>query len=73
MGASPVGRLGRVARARAAASGRGYVVPDDIQDIALPVLAHRILLSPEAQMRGASASDVLEGVVERIPVPMRQA
>jgi MoxR-like ATPase len=75
LGASPRASiyLLKASRATAASRGRDYVVPDDIQDITLPVLAHRILLSPEAQMRGASTADVLEGVVERVPVPMRQA
>jgi MoxR-like ATPase len=75
LGASPRASLYllKAARAVAASRGRDYVSPDDIQYITLPVLSHRILLSPEAQMRGVSTEDVLEGVVERIPVPMRQA
>ena len=75
LGASPRASLYllKAARAVAASRGRDYVIPDDIQDITLPVLAHRIMLSPEAQMRGVNTSDVLEGVVEQIPVPMRQA
>jgi MoxR-like ATPase len=49
------------------------VVPDDLQDLVLPVLAHRILLSPEAQMRGGRAEDVLEDILSRIPVPAASA
>ena len=48
------------------------MVPDDIKDLAIPVLAHRILLSPEAQMRGASAEDVLESLLGRVPIPARE-
>ncbi len=72
LGASPRASLFllRAARALAAARGRDYVVPDDLQDLAVPVLAHRILLSPEAQMRGAGAEDILRGLLERIPVPV---
>jgi len=62
----------KAARAMAASRGRDYVVPDDIKDLAVPVLAHRILLSPEAQMRGASAEDVLESLLGRVPIPARE-
>ncbi|HEX2576059.1 MAG TPA: MoxR family ATPase [Aquihabitans sp.] len=61
--------LQRVARARAATRGRTYVVPDDIKALAQPVLAHRILLSPEAQVRGTTAADVIAEVLDRVPVP----
>jgi MoxR-like ATPase len=62
----------KAARAMAACRGRDYVVPDDIKDLSVPVLAHRILLSPEAQMRGASAEDVLESLLGRVPIPARE-
>ena len=74
LGASPRASLYllKAARASAASKGRDYVVPDDIQDLAVPVLSHRLLLSPEAQMRGANVSDVLEGLVGRVPIPARE-
>jgi MoxR-like ATPase len=74
LGASPRASLYllKAARAMAASRGRDYVVPDDIKDLAVPVLAHRILLSPEAQMRGASADDVLESLLGRVPIPARE-
>jgi MoxR-like ATPase len=74
LGASPRASLYllRAARALAATRERDYIVPDDLQDLVLPVLAHRILLSPEAQMRGGRAEDVLEEVLSRIPVPAAQ-
>jgi MoxR-like ATPase len=74
LGASPRASLYllRAARVLAATRERDYVVPDDLQDIILPVLAHRILLSPEAQMRGGRAEDVLEDILSRIPVPAAQ-
>jgi MoxR-like ATPase len=62
----------KASRALAASRGRDYVVPDDIKDLAVPVLAHRLLLAPEAQMRGALVEDVLEGLLEGLPVPMRE-
>jgi MoxR-like ATPase len=71
LGASPRASLYllRASRVIAASKARDYVIPDDLKDIAIPVLAHRILLSPEAQMRGAGSEDVLESVLGRIPVP----
>jgi MoxR-like ATPases len=73
LGASPRASLYllRSSRAQAASRGRDYVVPDDIQQLALHVLAHRVILSPEAQMRGATAEDVLGALVERVPIPAR--
>ena len=74
LGASPRASLYllRASRAIAASRGRDYVVPDDIKDLVNPVLSHRILLSPEAHMRGASAEDVLVGLMDRVPVPVRE-
>jgi MoxR-like ATPase len=76
LGVSPRGALGlqRAARAFAASIGRSYVVPDDIKALAPAVLEHRLVLSPEAQMRGTSADAVLTGVLDSVPVPAaRQA
>jgi MoxR-like ATPase len=61
--------LQRVARARAATRGRTFVVPDDIKEIADPVLAHRVRLTPEAAVRGTTASDVVAELLDRVPVP----
>ncbi len=74
LGASPRASLYllKASRAIAASRGRDYVVPDDIKDLVLPVLSHRILLSPEAHMRGSVAEDVLEGLMGRVPVPVRE-
>jgi MoxR-like ATPase len=74
LGASPRASLYllKAARAAAASRGRDYVVPDDVQDLAVPVLAHRLLLSPEAQMRGSSVDDLLEGLLGRVPIPARE-
>jgi MoxR-like ATPase len=74
LGASPRASLYllRASRSLAASRGRDYVVPDDIKDLSVPVLAHRVLLSPEAQMRGSSAENVLEGLVGRVPIPAKE-
>jgi MoxR-like ATPase len=74
LGVSPRGALGlqRASRAFAASVGRAYVVPDDIKALAPVVLEHRLVLSPEAQMRGTSASAVLTGVLDSVPVPAQR-
>jgi MoxR-like ATPase len=65
--------LQKVARARAAAHGREYVVPDDLKALAEPVLAHRLLVTPEAQLQGISAADALTDVLRSVPVPAGKA
>ena len=74
LGASPRASLYllKASRSLAASRGRDYVVPDDIKDLVNPVLAHRILLSPEAHMRGARAEDVLDALMDRVPVHVRE-
>jgi MoxR-like ATPase len=74
LGASPRASLYllKACRALAASRGRDYVVPDDIKDLSVPVMAHRVLLSAEAQMRGASSESVLEGLVGRVPIPAKE-
>jgi len=71
LGMSPRATLAlqRVARARAASSGRTYVVPDDLKALAEPVLAHRLLVTPEASLQGISAADALTEVLRAVPVP----
>ncbi|MGH3452002.1 MAG: AAA family ATPase [Haloechinothrix sp.] len=71
LGASPRAtlQLVRSARAQAAMSGREYVIPDDLHAVAIPVLAHRLLLTPEAHAARRSATDVIRSVLRRVPVP----
>jgi MoxR-like ATPase len=71
LGMSPRATLAlqRVARARAAAQGRTYVVPDDLKALVEPVIAHRLLVTPEAQLQGISAADALMEVLRSVPVP----
>ena len=71
LGVSPRAALGlqRTARARAASIGREYVVPDDLKDLAIPVLEHRLALTPEAQMRGVARADVLADALASVKVP----
>jgi MoxR-like ATPase len=72
VGMSPRATLAfqRVARARAAAAGRTYVSPDDLKALALPVLAHRLQLTPDAQLQGISAERVLHDILTQVPVPV---
>jgi MoxR-like ATPase len=71
LGMSPRATLAlqKAARARAAASARTYVVPDDIKDLARPVLSHRLVLTPESSMQGADAADVVDDILRKVPVP----
>lgn len=72
LGASPRGSLAlyRTCQAYAALNGRDYVLPDDVKRLAIPTLAHRLVLQPEARLRGRSAAKIVQSVVERVPVPV---
>jgi MoxR-like ATPase len=72
LGASPRASLAlyRAAQARAAVRGREMVLPDDVKGLVLPVLGHRVLLSPEARLRGRTVETVLEEIVGGVPVPV---
>jgi len=71
VGASPRASLAlyRAAQALAAIKGRDYVVPDDIKALAPAVLTHRMIVAPEAELRGVTAEDVLERVLAGVAVP----
>ncbi|HEX2564616.1 MAG TPA: MoxR family ATPase [Acidimicrobiales bacterium] len=71
LGVSPRATLAllRVAKARAAAHGRGYVIPDDVKALSTPVLAHRLIVTPEAQLQGISPAEALAEVLRAVPVP----
>ncbi|HEV3292813.1 MAG TPA: MoxR family ATPase [Streptosporangiaceae bacterium] len=71
LGASPRATLHllRASRAWAALAGRDFVIPDDVQALALPVLAHRLLPSAEALVARRLPEDVLAGIIEQVPLP----
>lgn len=75
LGVSPRGAIAllRAAQACALLSGRDYVLPDDIRRMALPVLSHRLILTPEARMKGISAQQVLAQLMDAVPVPTGRA
>jgi MoxR-like ATPase len=71
LGASPRGSLAlfRTGQARAALLGRDYVLPDDIQAMAVPVLGHRIIVGPAARLREVSADRIVREIIENLAVP----
>ncbi|MEW5939680.1 MAG: MoxR family ATPase [Chloroflexota bacterium] len=71
LGASPRGSLGvfRASQAWAALQGRDYVIPDDAQAMAVPVMGHRIIVSPAARLRDLGADRIVEEIVHSLPVP----
>ncbi|HLO03125.1 MAG TPA: MoxR family ATPase [Symbiobacteriaceae bacterium] len=72
LGASPRGTLSlyRAAQAIALIRGRQYVTPDDVKEMAPLTLAHRLILRPEAQMRGATAESLIADLLAAVPVPV---
>lgn len=71
VGASPRAGIALllVSKALAAIRGRGFVTPDDVKQMALPVLRHRLILKPEAEVEGLNADRILMSLLEAIPVP----
>ena len=71
LGASPRGSLAlfRASQARAALLGRDYVLPDDIKELAIPTLAHRVILGPGARLRDVTAEQVVDEILHSVPVP----
>jgi MoxR-like ATPase len=74
LGGSPRAALAlfRAAQARAAMHGRNYVKPDDVKKLAIPVLAHRLVISAQSRLRGQSDEHIVESVVASTPVPTEQ-
>jgi MoxR-like ATPase len=71
LGASPRGGIAllRTSQCLAAVEGREFITPDDIKRMALPVLRHRVILRPEAELEGLTPDKVLSRIMEGIPVP----
>lgn len=74
LGGSPRAALAlfRAAQARAAMHGRDYVKPDDVKKLAVPVLAHRLLITEQSRLRGQDSEHIVESVVSNTPVPAEQ-
>jgi MoxR-like ATPase len=75
LGASTRGSLAlyRTAQARAAITGRDYVIPDDVKALAEPVLGHRLIISPAARIRSITANAVMNDILNAVPVPGARA
>ena len=71
MGASPRASIGILnsSKALAAIRGRDFVTPDDIREVTVPVLNHRVVLSPEREMEGIKSKQTIEEIIEQIEVP----
>jgi len=71
LGASPRGSLAlfRTSQARAAVHGRDYVLPDDVKTLARSALAHRIILGPAARLRDLNAENIVDDILDNLPVP----
>lgn len=71
VGASPRGSIALLTAARATAfmHGRNYVIPDDVKNVTKPVLRHRLILRPEAELEGLTVDKVLTGILDAVPVP----
>jgi MoxR-like ATPase len=71
LGASPRAAINllRVSQAMASIDGRDYVIPDDVKSAALPVLRHRIMLKPEAELEGLNTDQILKDVLRAVEVP----
>jgi MoxR-like ATPase len=72
LGASPRAGIAllRVAKARALADGRSFLEPDDVKAVAAPVLAHRLILAPEARATGLSGEQIVLETLDKTPVPI---
>ncbi len=71
LGASPRGSLAlyRTSQARAALLGRDYIIPDDIKALAVPTLAHRLIINPSARMKNVGQRAIVEDILDSTPVP----
>ena len=75
LGASPRGSLAllRASQVRAASTGRDYVLPEDAKALAVPVLAHRLLLSPDAELSGRRPAEMVQAALASVPAPFLSA
>jgi MoxR-like ATPase len=71
LGASPRASLAilTTAKAIAAMRGRDFVTPDDIREVAIPVLQHRVMLTPEKEMEGQTSRDIIMQILQMVEIP----
>lgn len=72
LGASPRASIDllKASKAKAFMKNRNYVIPDDVKEMAIPVLAHRLILSPEARIEGKNVEDILKNILKKIYIPV---
>ncbi len=75
LGASPRGSLAlfRTSQAYAALRGRDFVLPDDVKEVTVPCLAHRLIVRPESTLEGRTPPDILEELLDSTPIPLSSA
>jgi len=75
LGASPRASLGlqQAAQTLAAVQGRNYIIPDDIKYLAVPALAHRLIVKTEARLKGHAAEDIVKNILSTVPVPVEES
>jgi MoxR-like ATPase len=75
LGASPRASLAlyKASQALAAISGRDHVIPDDIQRLVTPILSHRLIASPEAELRGKNAASVMRDIIQNTPLELAES
>ena len=75
LGASPRGSIAmfRTSQAKALLEGRDFVTPDDVKELALVTMGHRIIMSPGAKVKGTTVADVVSSCMSRVPVPGARA
>jgi MoxR-like ATPase len=75
LGASPRASLAlfKASQALAALNGRDHVIPDDIQRLVPVILAHRLIASPEAELRGRTATIILKEIITNVPLELAEA
>ncbi|RLC78483.1 MAG: AAA family ATPase [Chloroflexi bacterium] len=75
LGSSPRGSLAlyKTSQARAAVFGRDYAIPDDVKELAVPILAHRLILSASARLREVDSRQIIEDILYSVPVPGSKA
>ncbi|MEN2997462.1 MAG: MoxR family ATPase [Brevinematia bacterium] len=74
LGASPRGSLSmfKMAQALAGINGRDYVIPEDVKSVVVPCLKHRLILKPEAKLKGIKPEDILNSILESVEVPVEE-
>jgi MoxR-like ATPase len=71
LGASPRASIAilRASKAFAAMNGRDFVTPEDIKQAAIPVLQHRVIVTPEREMEGISSKQIIKQIIEAVEIP----